>query len=121
MKPTMKHSMHLKESPFCKIKNGYKTIELRLYDEKRRKICVGDQIEFTNEKNPNEKILARVSDIHLFESFDELYQNLDLVKCGYLKEELEFAKSSDMDAYYSKEEQINFGVVGLEFELIYET
>jgi len=30
--------MKLQESPFERIKDGTKTIELRLYDEKRRKV-----------------------------------------------------------------------------------
>ena len=44
---TMIHKMRLKESPFERIKNGTKTIEFRLYDEKRSKIKIGDQIEFS--------------------------------------------------------------------------
>ena len=32
----MEHKMKLKDKPFNSIKNGTKTIELRLYDEKRR-------------------------------------------------------------------------------------
>lgn len=42
----MRHTMKLKEDPFERMKNGTKTIEFRLYDEKRRKIKVGDEIEF---------------------------------------------------------------------------
>lgn len=33
----MTHSMKLKDNPFNKIASGEKTIELRLYDEKRKK------------------------------------------------------------------------------------
>lgn len=40
--------MKLRESPFERIKNGTKTVEFRLYDEKRSKINIGDQIEFLN-------------------------------------------------------------------------
>lgn len=40
----MKHYMHFKEKPFQSIWEGNKTIELRLYDEKRRAVKVGDQI-----------------------------------------------------------------------------
>lgn len=50
----MTHKMRLNASPFYKIKNGEKTIELRLYDEKRRLMSEGDIIEFTNVQNPNE-------------------------------------------------------------------
>ena len=40
----MIHRMKLNESPFERIKNGTKTIEFRLYDEKRQQIKVGDKI-----------------------------------------------------------------------------
>ena len=38
----MLHKMKLNESPFERIKNGTKTIEFRLYDEKRQKIKIRD-------------------------------------------------------------------------------
>lgn len=40
----MLHKMHLKKEPFEKIRNGTKTIELRLNDEKRQQIQNGDFI-----------------------------------------------------------------------------
>ena len=43
----MLYKMKLNESPFERIKNGTKTIEFRLYDEKRQQVKVGDQIEFS--------------------------------------------------------------------------
>ena len=42
----MLHIMKLKRAPFDKIRNGSKTIELRLNDEKRQKVNIGDFIEF---------------------------------------------------------------------------
>ena len=35
----MIHKMKLNESPFERIKNGTKTVEFRLFDEKRKAIC----------------------------------------------------------------------------------
>ena len=43
----MLHKMKLNKSPFERIKNGTKTIEFRLFDEKRQQIKVGDKIEFS--------------------------------------------------------------------------
>ena len=40
----MLYKMKLNKSPFERIKNGTKTIEFRLYDEKRKQIKVGDKI-----------------------------------------------------------------------------
>jgi len=103
--------MKLKPQPFKLIKEGDKTIELRLYDEKRQQISVGDQITFVNTENKNEELIVRVEALYIFKSFDELYQNLPLSECGYAKSELKQASSSDMEQYYSKEMQQRYGVV----------
>ena len=44
----MIHEMRLNNEPFNKIKEGTKTVELRLLDEKRKTLRVGDKIIFTN-------------------------------------------------------------------------
>ena len=44
----MKHQMGLYDKYFDSIKKDTKEIEVRLNDEKRRKIKVGDMIEFVN-------------------------------------------------------------------------
>jgi len=108
--------MKLKPSPFEKIKSGEKTIELRLFDEKRKKIKEGDVIVFTNTLN-GEKLSATVTKLHNFDSFADLYQALPLLKCGYTAEDVDTAHPSDMEQYYSSEEQKNYGVVGIEISL----
>ena len=40
----MIHKMKLNENPFERIKNGTKTVEFRLYDEKRQQVKIGDKI-----------------------------------------------------------------------------
>ncbi len=112
----MKHYMKLNPFPFEMIKSGRKTIELRLFDEKRQKIKVGDDIEFTNTHN-GEIITAEVVALHRFESFKELYQSLPLLKCGYTEENISAAHYIDMNEYYSEEEQKKYGVVGIELLL----
>ncbi len=109
--------MKLKGEPFCKIKNGTKKYELRLYDEKRKRICVDDLIEFTNQDN-NEKIIVQVTEINVFDSFIDLYATLPLEQCGYAKNELSTASASDMEKYYTKEEQKLYGVVAIKIELL---
>lgn len=43
----MKHKMKLRFQPFNMIRSGQKTYELRLYDEKRQRVQVNDEIEFS--------------------------------------------------------------------------
>ena len=107
------HKMKLNAAPFEMIKSGEKTIELRLYDEKRQKIKAGDDIIFTN-TDTGEKICATVKKLHLFASFEELYKTLTLLQCGYTAEDIGTAHPSDMTQYYSVEEQQKYGVVGIE-------
>ena len=115
MKKTI-HDMKLNPSPFAMIKSGKKTIELRLFDEKRQKIKVGDMIVFTD-TNTGEKLNTTVVKLHRFNSFEELYKSLPLLKCGYTEENIDKAKPSDMEQYYSAEEQKKYGVIGIELFL----
>ena len=96
------HNLKLQDRPFNSIKNNEKTIEMRLYDEKRKLIKVGDEIIFTNIVT-GETIMVKVLNIFLFKNFIELYKNFDKLKLGY--KENESASPDDMNLYYSKEEQ----------------
>ena len=111
----MKHEMRLHDAPFKLIQAGSKTIELRLYDEKRQEIQVGDEIEFRN-RVTNEVITTKVIAMHIYSSFADLYRDYYKVSLGYGKDEE--AKPEDMELYYSKEEQEKYGVVGIEIQLL---
>ena len=111
----MTHNMQLKPEPFAMIKDGTKTIELRLYDEKRRKISIGDKIVFTN-TDTGELLEVIVLDLYVFDSFATLYNELPLLEGGYTKDDIDTASPDDMDLYYTKEEQAQYGVVGIRVE-----
>lgn len=113
----MIHIMNLNPEPFEMICSGQKTIELRLNDEKRRLIKVGDWIEFTQTET-GEKLFAEVIAIHKFDSFAELYQKLPLLKCGYTEADITTAKPEDMNLYYTPEQQRKYGVLGIEIKVI---
>ena len=110
--------MRLNSEPFELIKNGKKTIELRLYDEKRKAVSVGDEIEFIHFADSRRTITAEVVALHVFSDFSMLYKALPLLKCGYTKENISSASHKDMDKYYPREEQERFGVIGIEIKLI---
>ena len=114
----MRHSMKLNPEPFELIKSGKKTIELRLYDEKRQQIRPGDWIVFTNTQAPEKSLSTQVLQLHIFPSFEVLYQELSLTSCGYLPEEVPSASYHDMEAYYSPAQQSHYGVVGIEIRLL---
>lgn len=110
----MEYKMHLTEKPFFMIKSGKKDIEMRLFDEKRQKIQIGDTIEFSNVET-GQAIDTEVVDIHRFNNFDELYSNFDKTRLGYYDDET--AKPEDMQQYYSAPEIEKYGVVGIEIKI----
>lgn len=112
----MTHYMNLSPSPFSRIADGSKTIELRLNDEKRQKIAVGDTIVFTHTET-KETLSAKVLALHKFPDFEALYKALPLEKCGYKVSELATAHYTDMEEYYSQEKIQKYGALGIEITL----
>ncbi|MCD8090857.1 MAG: ASCH domain-containing protein [Clostridiales bacterium] len=111
----MEHIMRLNPVPFELVKTGRKSIELRLYDEKRKAVKTGDYICFVNSRNMTESLRVLVEKIYVFGSFEELYENLPLDECGYEEKKISSAAASDMNKYYSREKQHKYGVVGIKF------
>lgn len=112
----MIHKLRLNKEPFDSIKLGMKTIEMRLYDEKRQMIKVGDKIEFALRDDETQTILCEVKGLTTYKNFEELYLNNDKVALGYKPNEV--ASSDDMNQFYSIQEQKQYGVVAIKVQLI---
>ncbi len=110
----MEFKMHLREKPFYMIKSKQKDIEMRLYDEKRQKIKIGDTIEFSNEET-GQVINTEVVALHVYDNFEKLYSEFDKKRLGYM--DGEEAKPEDMGQYYSVPEINKYGVVGIEIKI----
>ncbi len=110
----MKHKMKLWNDSFEAIKSSRKTIEMRLYDDKRRQIKIDDEIEFTDMET-NEIITCKVINLYKYDSFEELYKNHNKISIGYTKDEA--ANPTDMLKYYSKEDIEKYGVLGIEISI----
>lgn len=109
----MIHYMKLQPSPFKSIKCGDKKIEMRLNDQKRKLICAGDLICFTNIES-GEQLEVKVIDKVLFNDFEQLYKNYDKKLLGYEQEEV--ANPSDMLEYYPLSEVKKYGVLAIILE-----
>lgn len=108
----MLHKMKLNKSPFEKMKNGTKTIEFRLFDEKRQQIKVGDQIEFSKLPTLQEKLLVNVIELYRENTFEDLFIKL-------YNDEVEIEKKiKSMYQYYSPEKEEQYGVVGIRISLV---
>jgi ASC-1-like (ASCH) protein len=113
----MLHSMGLYERPFNSIKKGQKIYEVRLNDEKRRKIQVGDVIEFTKVSEMDEKIKVKVLELRRYPSFEEMYKDIpfSLFDCdGWTLEEM----INSTYEIYSKEQEQHWGALAIKIQLI---
>jgi len=107
--------MNLQPKYYDFIKDGTKRIELRLYDEKRQSIQIGDIIEFA--KSDNEKFKAEVVGLLRYNSFADLFEDFDisiLADSSMTKQEL----LEVLGEFYSEEKQAEFGVIGIRIKLI---
>ena len=107
--------MSLQPKYFDFIKDGTKRIELRLYDEKRQSIQLGDIIEFA--KSNDEKFKAEVIGLLRYNSFADLFEDFDisiLADNSMTKQEL----LEVLGEFYSEEKQAEFGVIGIRIKLI---
>ena len=104
------HEMSLREEPFRKISIGEKRIELRLMDEKRRKIRVGDRIAFRL-VGSEETVLVRVIGLHTYQNFDEVSDDFSDRDTGIEGEQKGLGEL--MRAYYSDGDVEKYGVLAI--------
>lgn len=95
----------------------YKKIEIRLYDEKRQSIKLGDTIKFLKEPELSESFNAKVTGLLRYNSFKDMFKDFDisiLSDKSMTKEEL----IKVLEQFYTKEKQEQYGVLGIRIELI---
>lgn len=112
----MLHEMKLKEPYYSFILNGTKRIEIRLNDEKRQKIKLGDTIKFLKEPDKTEYFEATVVGLLNYRSFKDLFEDFDIdILCdkSFTKEEL----LNVLQEFYTPEKQQKYGVLGIKLEL----
>ena len=108
--------MNLHNNPFEAVKRGTKTIEMRLNDEKRRRIKIGDLIEFVN-TSTQEMLKVEVRNLYRYKDFEELYSHHDKVSIGYALNEV--ANYQDMQIYYNPSDILKNGVLAIEIKLLF--
>ena len=99
------------------INNGTKKIEIRLNDEKRKNIKIGDEIVFEDLDNQERKVKVKVTNLYYKDTFNDLLNKFDVSIFGdsnTTKEEL----LDTLNKIYSKEEQEKYGIVGIGIEKI---
>jgi ASC-1-like (ASCH) protein len=112
----MLHHMKLQPKPFEQIKTKRKTVEIRLNDEKRQKVKVGDGIEFTNMQNPNDNLTVKVTGLTKAKSLQELFEKVTPYEGGWDKNTTPEQAAQDMRKYYSAEKEQKYGGLGIHVE-----
>ena len=111
------HEMKLQPKYYDFINNGTKRIEIRLNDEKRQLIKIGDFIEFRKETDLNNSFKAKVVGLLKYASFEDLFKDFDisiLADKSMTKKEL----INVLEQFYTKEKQMKYGVLGIRIELL---
>lgn len=111
------HQLKLATEPFDAIVSGKKTIESRLYDEKRQKIQLGDEIVFTNRDKPGQTATVKVVGLLRYQTFHDLFIRNNPAKFGgesvkWLEEQI--------GEFYSLSDQLENGVIGIELKAYHD-
>lgn len=115
----MLYQMKLQDEAFGRMQQGVKRLELRLCDEKRRLLSLGDEIEFVRMSDPADRIRVKIIGLLRYETFAELIEDLPAEFLGYEETEKDYLKTS-MYEYYTPEDEALYGVLGIRIRLLEE-
>ena len=108
-------TMSVRHKYFELIKSGQKDIELRAYDEKRRKMKAGDKFLLFDAENPDESIICEILNMHIAPDFESLFKKIDIKRSGFdnLDELID-----TVTKFVSREELQREQVVGIEIKRV---
>ncbi len=105
--------MGLNPDQFELIRIGSKTIEIRLNDEKRRSLQVGDAICFCNVADETQRVVKRVKSLRQFATFVDLYSHYSPVSVGSSATDDIAQMVADTYTIYTPEQEHRWGVVAI--------
>lgn len=115
----MEHQMGLYETPFNSIKLGKKTVEVRLYDNKRRKIKIGDTIQFTKVPAKDETITVEVTGLSTYPTFRKMYESVPTNKLDAVGSSIDEMVEQTYQIY-SPEREKEWGTVAISIKLLHK-
>ena len=110
--------MKLQKDFFEKIESGEQTIEIRLFDEKRKALRVGDIIEFSKLPSLHKKIQVKILELLHYESFENLIKDFGMKFFGYNQEFLIDSFLKNLYNIYTKDDEKQFGVLGIKLKVL---
>lgn len=110
------HEMKIQPAYYDAIINGKKRVEIRLNDEKRKTIKIGDVITFRRADKLEESFDAIVIDLLYYSTFKDIIDDLDIELIANREADKEDLKAL-LSKFYTPDKEEEYGVVGIKFEL----
>jgi ASC-1-like (ASCH) protein len=99
------------------MKEGRKIIEVRLNDEKRQKIKIGDVIVFSKLPELTEKVKVEILELRHYKIFKDLYLSYPFASFGCEGKTMDWMLERTYDIY-TKEQEIQFGALAIRIRVI---
>ena len=112
----MIYEMKLKDIYFNKIQNGSKIYEIRLNDEKRQMLCIGDTIIFKSESDLKNTVTTSIDNLIYFKNFEDMAKTLSNDEIGFENTNI----NDIVDTYhqfYNVDDELKYGVVAIKLRL----
>lgn len=113
----MKHTMRLYDDYFEPIKDGKKQVEVRLNDEKRRKIKIGEIIEFSKLPDQDEILQVEVTKLTVYPNFQLMYEDIPFIELGCEGWTME-AMIKETYALYTPQQETEYGALAIGIKLL---
>lgn len=114
----MNHEMKVDPDPFNRIKMGTKVIEVRLFDDKRKKINIGDTITFFRLPDLDRSIKTKVIGLSRFDDFETLFSVFGPKYFNHNKDLSIKEQVLGMRGAYSEEKEKQFKVLGIHIKCL---
>lgn len=111
----MEMKIHLDSDIFDIVKNDSKNVEVRLNDEKRKKLKVGDKLIFLKRPNDDEVIETEILKLSYYDSFFDVLNDYDM-KSLYLENYTPEMWLKELNRFYTPEQEKEYGVVAILFK-----
>ena len=100
------------------IADGTKTVELRLLDEKRRQLKVGDDIDFVKRPDERDHIVRRITALRVYATIDDLVASESLQPIGFQKHDGIQEVEQVLSQHYQLADISCFGLVCIELGML---
>ena len=114
--PSVKHFMKLDRPFFDKVARGSKTVEMRLFDEKRGKIKAGDRIVFNANDDLGDAVTVDVLGVYVYPSFEALTEDFSPASLGFGRKKPEYV-STYMNGVYDSALVKKYGTVAIRIKV----